>query len=163
MADIKGKYGTTAQAISITLNTLGSGNARESDFIDNSVNQFRDAFVMLRIKNHASSAPTGDKAVYAYVWGTADTVTPLLPDAVTGTNAAITLDSPTHLKPLGSVIFSAAAQTKRAGPWSVAAAFGGRMPERWGIVVQNATGSSLDTTEANFAKVYQGLLDQVTA
>jgi hypothetical protein len=160
MADIKQKFGTEAQAITITLNTLGSGLARESNVIDNTVNLYRDVLVMMRARNHATTAPTGDRAIYVYVYGTVDIATPLYPDAVTGADAAITPDSPTHLKPLGSIIFTAAAQTKNAGPWSVAAAFGGRVPERWGIVVVNSTGAALDTVEGNFRKSYQGILDQ---
>lgn len=160
MADIKTKYGTEAQTITITLNTLGSAAARESAVVDNNVNLYRDVLVMMKVKNHASSAPTGDKAVYVYVYGTVDAAAPLYPDAVTGADAAITLDSPTHLRPLGVLLFTAAAQTKKAGPWSIAAAFGGRVPQKWGIVVQNSTGSSLDTTEGNFSKEYQGILDQ---
>ena len=159
--DIKGARGTEAQTITITLASLGNAAARESTAIDNTSNNFRDVDVMVAVKNHASSAPTGDKAVYFYVYGTVDAATPLYPDAVTGSDAAITLDSPTHLKPLGSVIFSAAAQTKKAGPWSIAAAFNGRMPSKWGIVADNRTGFSLDATEGNFQKKYQGHFDTV--
>jgi len=156
MPQVISKYGTEAQAISVTMASLANNAARESAFISNTSDRFLDVEVMLRAKNHASSAPTGDKAVYVYVWGSVDAALPLYPDAVTGADAGITLDTPTHLKPLGSVVFSAAAQTKNAGPWSVAAAFGGRMPQRWGIVVENKTGFSLDTTEGNFKKEFQG-------
>lgn len=161
MSDIKVAFGTEAQAITITLNTLGNAAARESTAVDNNSNLFRDVLVMLAVKNHASSAPTGDKAVYVYVYGTVDAATPLYPDAVTGSDANITLDSPTHLRPLGTLLFTAAAQTKKGGPWSVAAAFGGRVPKKWGIVVDNRTGFSLDTTEGNFQKKYQGVYDTV--
>ena len=161
MSDIKEALGTEAQAITITLASLGSAAQRESTAVDNATNLFRDVLVMLAVKNHASSAPTGDKAVYVYVYGTVDAATPLYSDQVTGADAAITIDSPTHLKPLGSLLFTAAAQTKKGGPWSVAAAFGGRVPKKWGIVVDNRTGFSLDTTEANFQKKYQGIYDTV--
>jgi hypothetical protein len=161
MADVKPKYGTDAQAITITLNTLGATSSRESNVIDNQVTLFRDVLVMFKVKNHATLAPTGDKAVYVYVYGTVDAAAPLYPDAVTGSDAAITPDNPTHLRPLGTLLFTAAAQTKKAGPWSVAAAFGGRMPEKWGIVVTNATNQTLDTTEGNFSKEFQGQQDTV--
>lgn len=161
MADVKAKYGTEGQSITITLNTLGNAAQRESNSVDNNSNLFRDAMVMVKVKNHATSAPTGDKAVYFYVWGTVDVAGSLFPDQVTGSDAAITIDNPTHLKPLGTVLFTAAAQTKKAGPWSVAAAFGGRLPQKWGIVADNRTGFTLDTTEGNFAKEYQGDLDQI--
>lgn len=162
MPDIFVKYGADGVAIDITLNTLASAAARQSAPVDNSINLFRDVLVMLRAKNHASNAPTGDKAIYVYAYGTVDVNLPLYPDAVTGTNAAITLDSPTHLKPLGSLAFTAAAQTKNGGPWSLGSLFGGRVPKKWGIVVQNATGQSLDVSEANFVKEYQGVVDTVS-
>lgn len=161
MANIQANYDTDAQLITITLNTLGSGSSRESNVVDNTVKLYRDVLVMFKMKNHATLAPTGDKAVYVYCYGTVDAAAPLYPDQVTGADAAITPDSPTHLKPLGSLLFTAAAQTKKAGPWSIAAAFGGRMPEKWGIVVTNATGQTLDVTEANFAKEYQGQKDSI--
>lgn len=161
MPTIKTLYGSEAQAITITLASLANAAARESTAVDNTVNLFRDVLAMLKLKNNAVSAPTGEKAVYVYAYGTVDAATPLYPDAVTGVDAAITLDNPTHLRPLGVVLFSAAAQTKKAGPWNVAAAFGGRVPEKWGIVVENKTGFSLDATETNFSKVFQGVSDQV--
>jgi hypothetical protein len=43
---------------------------------------------------------------------------------------------------------------------SVAAAFGGVLPERWGIIVENKTGGALDSTEGNHAKLWQGVLGQ---
>lgn len=161
MAAIKILYGTDAQAITCTLASLGAGSSRESTAVDNTTNLYRDALVMVKVKNHATSAPTGDKAVYVYVYGTVDTAGPTYSDAATGTDAAITPDSPTHLKPLGVLQFTAAAQTKKGGPWSVAAAFGGRLPEKWGLVITNATGFTLDATEGNFSKLYQGIQEQV--
>jgi hypothetical protein len=162
MSDIKEALGTEAQTITCSIATLANAAARESTAVDNSSNLFREVLVMLAVKNHASSAPTGDKAVYVYVYGTVDAATPLYPDAVTGSDAGITLDSPTHLRPLGTLLFTAAAQTKKGGPWSLAAAFGGRVPKKWGIVIVNATGFSLDTTEGNHQKKYQGFYDTVT-
>jgi len=43
---------------------------------------------------------------------------------------------------------------------SVAAAFGGSLPPKWDVIVENKTGAALDSTEANHVKKYIGILAQ---
>jgi hypothetical protein len=40
---------------------------------------------------------------------------------------------------------------------SIASAFGGIMPRKWGFVIQNFTGQVLDATEGNHQKTYSGV------
>lgn len=158
MADIKQKYGTSNQSITLTLASLANGSSRASTAVDNTTNLFLDALVFLNIKSaSASTSSTGYCAVYAY--GTSDGGTNYT-EGATGTDAALTLVSPTNLKMLGIINVVANSTTYKAGPFSVAQAFGGQLPDHWGIVVTNSTGAALDATEGSHLKVYQGVLAQ---
>jgi len=158
MANIKVAYGTEAQGITITLASLSSSATagREAAAIDNTANLWLDALVMLKVALQ-SGTPGNDKAVYVYVSGTNDAAAPLWPDAITGTDAAITFNSPINLRILGIINAPSSAGTFSGGPWSVAAAFGGSMPEKWSIAVRNYTGIPFSATEGNHVKVYQGV------
>lgn len=163
--NITQKLGTAALTLTCSLAPGGTGlannGARESTAIDNSSDLFQDVLVQVQIKSGAAStAATGLVNVYAY--GTVDPATPVYPDAVTGTDAAITLNSPTQLRLIGQLNVVANATTYKSEPMSVAAAFGGIMPTKWGIVIENKCGGALDTTEANHKKLYQGIYSQYT-
>lgn len=157
---VKTVYGTTHQTITISLASVTSGSSRESTLIDNTTNLFLDALVQAKVKTGAG-ALSGDKAVYIYAWGTADTSTPTYPDTVTGTDAAITVNSPTQLKLLGTIWCAASSTSYISEPFSVASLFGGNLPAKWGLVVTNSTGATLDTTAGNFDVFYQGVQAQV--
>ena len=164
MATIKTQYGTEAQAITITLASLAAsvvGVGRESTFISNLTDLFLDVLVVLRIKTGAVT-PTSEKKVYVFAWGSVNVATPIYPDTVTGVDAGITLNNAgvTQLKLIGVIEATVAVTTYTSEPLSIAQAFGGIMPERWGIVVINSTGQTFDATEANFSKQFQGVYGQ---
>jgi hypothetical protein len=158
VANIKTAYGTDAQAITCTLGSLANSATagRESLAVDNTTNLWLDALVFLTIKLQAGT-PANDKGVYVYVAGTVDAATPSWPDAITGTDANITFNAPLNIRTLGFIAAPTSAGTFKGGPWSVAAAFGGSLPEKWSIAVRNYTGIALDATEGNHKKVYQGV------
>lgn len=160
MADITAKYGTSNQTITVTLASLTNNSTRASTYIDNSSNLFLDALVFLNIKTGASgTSSTGYVNIFAY--GTSDGGSNYTENA-TGSDAAITLVSPTNLKLIGIINCVSNATTYKSGPLSVASAFSGVLPERWGIVVENKTGGTLDATEGNHLKIYQGVYAQST-
>lgn len=159
MSDIKQRFGTTNQTITLTIASLANNGQRESTVIDNTTNLFLDALVQLKIKSPAAStSSTGYVNVYAY--GTSDDGTNY-GDGATGTDAAITLTSPPNLRLIGVINIVANATTYKSNPMSVAAAFGGILPAKWGIVIENKTGGTLDATGGNHAAFYQGVLAQV--
>ncbi len=158
MAIFEIKYGTSGQAITITLASLAAAAARESTALDNTADLALDVLVALKVKLQTGTA--GDfKSVNVYVYGTVDGGT-TYPDAVTGTDAAITLDSPPNLRLLGVISAPTSAGTFKGGPWSVAAAFGGNIPAKWGIVVENRTNIAFDATESNHVKKFQEIQSQ---
>lgn len=157
MSDIKTKYGTSNQAITVSIASLANNGARQSDVVDNTTLLFLDALVSLKVKSPASST---DAAGYinVYAYGTVDGTT--YSDSASGSDAAFTPTSPPNLKLIGVANVNVNATTYRIGPFSVAGAFGGILPAKWGIVVENKTGGTLDSTEGNHDKRYQGVLAQ---
>lgn len=168
MADIKSKYGTEAQAISITLGTgLASTEARSSAVVDNTTDLFIDALVQVVIKTPSGTA-NANATCEVYAYGLVDyTTTPTYPEAVVasdslaridGTDKEVVLTSPTNLVRIGVVstpISATYTYTYPSNPMSVAAAFGGVLPAKWGIVVVNKTGVALaDGGSAQYQGVY---------
>lgn len=156
--DIKEKFGANGQTITITVASLANNSARQCTVIDNSTNVFLDALVQLKLKTAAAStSATGYVNVYAF--GTVDGGTTYTENAG-ATDAAITLTSPPNAVLIGRINCVANATTYYSSPMSVAAAFGGVLPEKWGIIVENKTGATLDATAGNHAVKYQGVLNQ---
>jgi hypothetical protein len=162
--DIKQKYGTSNQAITCSLAPGGVGlannGARASTAVDNTTNLFQDALVSVQVKNGASGAVnTGTVNVYAYATTDGGTT---YTDGATGTDASITLTVPPNARLIGVINAVAASTTYKGGPFSVAQAFGGVLPDHWGIIIENKTGGALDATEGNHLKTYQGVYSQYT-
>lgn len=152
------KYATST-AITCTLASLASSSTagRGCAAVDNTSNLYDDAMLFIAVKSSAS-ALANDKACYVYLFGSEDGTNYNGSSAeAEGTNAAVTLDSPTNLKGPYVIACPASSVTYKLLIGSVAAAFGGVMPRLWGFVLQNFTGQALDSTEANHQKTYTGI------
>ena len=152
MASVKQAFNTAA-TFTCTLASLASSTAgvgRQSTVIDNSTNLFDDALVTIKVKTGATGvSATGFIAVYAF--GTTDGGTTYT-DSAGATDAALTVSAS---RLIGTFPAIANATTYVSQQMSVAAAFGGILPAKWGIVVVNSSGAALDATEGNHAKQYQ--------
>jgi len=127
----------TSSAISITLANLNTGTAvaRSSAAIDNSAWNFLDALVTINING---GRPGGNSQALLYAYGSLNGGTNYTEgNAGIGTDASYAINNPTALKYLGTVPMPYNSQVYTGGPFSVAAAFDGVLPPRWGIVVQN--------------------------
>jgi hypothetical protein len=157
-SDIKAKFGTNNQAITCTFTSLANNGQRSSAAVDNTANIFLDALVSVKVKSAASStAATGTVNVYAY--GTTDGGTTYGGgEASMGTDAGVTLTSPPNLVLIGVINVVANSTTYNRTAMSVAAAFGGVLPDHWGIVIENKSGATLDASVG--AANYQGVLAQ---
>ena len=163
MADRKIAYAANA-SITITLTSLGSAAYRESTAIDNTSNLYLDALVG-GITQIGAVGADGQIEIYAYgSWdGTSYTA------GVTGSDAAITwgttggVDSYNDLVPLGTAATDTTDDNDDVewGPFSVAAAFGGRLPPKWGIVVKNSTGTAFHATGTNNLVRYRGITETI--
>jgi len=144
--------GSFNDVITISPASLTNNSARECAVKDNGTNLDLDALVQVKIKTGASgTAATGYMNIWCY--GTSDNGT-TYPDAVTGSDAAITLVSPTNLIWLGSFNCVANATTYKSNLFSIAAKFGGILPVKWGIVLENKTGGTLDATGGSHAATF---------
>jgi hypothetical protein len=158
MADAKLAFGT-ATAFTITLNSLASSSTagRESTAIDNSSNLYLDAFVEVLL-SYPNLAPANDKAAYVYAYGSVDGTN--YTGSATGSDAAITLQSPTVVPFLGVIPTPTQNIAYRSAPMSVATAFGGILPPKWGIIVVNFSGQTLNASlnSAQYRGVYNTVL-----
>lgn len=163
MADVKTAYGTNGQALTITLASLADASSagRESTVVSNGTNLFLDVLISAKIKTQNSGSIAAPSAAFLYAYATSDGGT-TYPDTVTGTDAAITLNSPTQLKLLGAIYAAAINTQYKGGPWSLAALYGGKMPNSWGIVVVNDTGTALSATGSDHGVWYQGVYATVS-
>ena len=144
-----------SENIVITLASLANNAARQSNFIDNSTNTFLDAMVQLNIQL-ATGTPGNDRLINVWFYGSENGIN--YTDNATGSDSALTLRAPTNLR--GPYIIAtpdSGGLVYRAVIGSIAAYFGGVLPRRWGIVVQNRTGIAFDGTETNHVKSYTGI------
>lgn len=158
MADILTGYGANGQTITITLTSLADSSTagRESTAINNASDKFLDVLIAGKVKPQNSGSITAPSAAFVYAYASVDAGSDY-PDTVTGTDAAITLNNPTQLKLLGAIYAATINVQYKGGPWSLASLYGGRMPERWGIVVVNDMGTALSATASDHVFEYQGI------
>ena len=154
-------YGTANQAITITLASLASSAtaARASTAVDNTTTQYEDALIFVKLTSAAAAtSATGYVNVYGYA--TVDGGTTYSENA-TGTDAALTIVAPTNLILLAQINVVANAVTYRAGPFSFCRMYGlDRLPQKWGVVVANVSGATLNATAGNHAITWQGVNGQ---
>lgn len=159
MSDIKLAFGTASQPITCSLapggTGLANGNSRESTAINNTVDLFLDALLYLAIK---VGTVANERVIKVYFYGSEDGTNYTY--NATGSDASITLTAPVNLRgpfliqcPTSSVTYKVVV--------SVAQFFDGIMPAKWGIVITNSSGASLDTTEGNHTKEYRGVYQTV--
>jgi hypothetical protein len=155
--NILNKYGTNGQAITCTITSLSNAAQRQSTAIDNTSNTFVDALVQVKVKTAGSStSSTGYVDVYAY--GTSNGGTDYSAGA-SGSDASFSGALASCFK-LGRLPTITNSTTYVGGPWSVAAAFGGSLPDHWGIIVDNESGAALDGSVGSVW--YQGVEGQYT-
>src|SRR5580700_9781428 len=153
--NITNRYGTSNQSVTCTITGLASGSQRASTAVDNTSNTFIDALAAVKIKTAASStSSTGYVDVYAF--GTSDGGSDYSGGA-SGTDGAYSGQLSALFK-LGRIAAVANSTTYVGGPWSVAAAFGGTLPDHWGIAVDNESGATLDASVGS--AWYQGVYGQ---
>jgi hypothetical protein len=155
VADIKVEWGAASQGITVTLASLAQAACRQSTVIDNTTTKYLDAMIYLAVKL-GTGTPGSDKVVKVYLYVSEDGNN--YTDNATGSDAALTLRVPTNLIPI------AALQCPDAGglTWkivipSVAAAYGGFLPPKWGIVVENRTNIAFTGTEGDHTKEFRGI------
>jgi hypothetical protein len=155
MATLKEQPAAFASITMTSLASLASGSWAQSLFVDNGTNLYLDALVQMKVKTGATAAGTVDFWLYASMDGGVS-----YSDGASGADAAFTPTSTPNLIHLGAVN-TPSATTSYIGPhFSVAAAFGGTVPQRWGLAAKNTNGGILDATAGSFVIQYQGFTYQ---
>jgi hypothetical protein len=162
MATINIAYSSPA-TVTITPASVADGGYRESTAVDNGTSvKYVDAMVGGIIRVGAVAAD-GTIAIYAYgsydgteytagVTGSDGTIT-------WGTTGSTGVDGYNNLPLLGVVSVDTTDDDDyvRWGPFSVAQAFGGVLPTKWGIVIKNSTGTAFHATQTSSECQYTGI------
>lgn len=150
MADTKLKLSSKTN-LTITLASLV--NTRQSTAVDNTTDLYLDALVGGFITAGASGvAATG--VIYIYAYGSLDGGA-TYSDGATGTDGSHTNNKNAPL--LGAVALDANGERAEFGPFSVASAFGGFLPDSWGVIVENRSNATLNGTGSNHEIHYRGV------
>lgn len=151
-------YGTST-AIAITLTSLAHSltAGRQSTAVDNTSNLYMDAILQVRFRL-AAGTPGVDQAVYVYIYGSEDGTNYTDGGSITGSDAALTLRTPTNMTMLQTIFAATAGGLLFSGqPVSVALAFGGMLPRKWGVVIRNATNLAFSSTAGDHVVSYTGI------
>jgi hypothetical protein len=146
-ATIKVSYRATNTSLTITaLNSLANSTSQttgiwESAVLDNTTNLDVDEIVTIQATTGASGvSASGFLGVYVYgCLGGTTTCT----DGLSGTQGTASLTNPTNLIKVATCNAVANSTAYVCGPFSVSSAFGGTLPPKWGVVIQNNTGAAL--------------------
>jgi hypothetical protein len=113
----------------------------------------------MQLKVKTGGTVSGDKAVYVYAYGAVDSSGLGYSGGASGSDAAFS-GTLANTKLIGVISTPASSTAYESDVMSVAAAFGGSLPNKWGVIVENKTGAALDSTEANHVKKYAGITAQ---
>lgn len=154
-------------AITCTLASLANASSRESAVIDNSTDKRLDRPVSLTFTIASGSPATAGPYVNVYAAASFDgTRFPITQKSdgtpyTTGAGDASVgaLSNPNSLRLIGTFGFqsttSNAERTFRTEPMSIAAAFGGNMPKKVSIIVENQTGVAFSSSTATTANLLE--------
>ena len=133
---------------------------RESTEVNNTSNLYTDALVQGFVTTH-STAPTVDKQIRIYVWGSNISLGTTALDVLDGTDSTETFTSveirDTILIRARTIVINASTSQKyHIKPFSVAQMFG-EMPQFWGLFLAQNTEQILSATGADHEFKYTGI------
>ena len=148
MATATPTFGTVTTH-TITLTSLASdtnGGGRAGTAIDNVSEDAIDAMVGGSVTT--GTGPTAARQIEVWCYGSYDGTS--YSGGVTGSDANLTPQEKTLMKLLTVIPTSSTANQRYTwGPFSVAQAFGGTMPRKWGMYFVQNTGAALHATGTN--------------
>jgi hypothetical protein len=145
-------YGSKT-AITLTLTSIATGTGgRASTVVSNTANKYDDAVIQIQT-NGSAAGNTGTLDFYVYTALGDTTYT----DGATGSDAAFTVANRLNAVWVGSVVLNGTTAVTCTLPRSIAACFGGIMPEKWGLIAVNNSGAALSATAGNHVISYQGI------
>lgn len=137
---------SSVQTMTVTnLHSLASSATAgwQSAVVDNSSDLYLDSLVQV-VLDFANTAPGSDKAAYLYAYGALETT---YTNPASGSEGTITLTSVSstaqNLRLIGVIPYNTADEVAESAIFSVAAAFGGVLPPKWGLVIINFSNAAL--------------------
>jgi hypothetical protein len=150
LANINTAYDAVVSMTVTNLNSLANSATAgwQSAAVDNSSLLYLDALVVVQTAM-ANTAPANSRSVFVFAYGSVDGGT-LYTRPASGSESTITLVDVTanaqSLKLIGQVPYTTQNEVMIGGPFSVAAAFGGVLPQKWGLVLINHTGAAINSS-----------------
>jgi hypothetical protein len=149
-------YGTPV-ALTMTLASLASDAnlvaGRASTAVDNGSAGADAIDALVGGKITTGTSPTADRQIEVWAYGSYDGTS--YSGGATGSDANLTPQAKSLLRLLTVIpTTSTSNQAYTFGPFSIAQAFGGVVPEKWGIYVVHNTGVNLHATAGNHEVKY---------
>ena len=145
---------SAVQTMTVTnLHSLASSTTAgwQSGVVDNTTDLYEDAHVQV-VLDFANTAPANDKCVYVLAYSGLETT---YTNPASGSEGAITLTAITNtgqnLRLIGIIPYTTQDEVAESTVMSVAAAYGGILPIKWGLVILNYSGAAL-AASANTVK-----------
>ena len=160
MSTVKPLYASPT-TITITQAGLANNAYRQSTAFDNSTVRYEDGILGGSIQ--VGTSPTDKTTLEIFLYGTFDGTN--YTAGCSGTDGAYTADGEEGLLPRAAIIYvdTTTDQDYVWGPISVAAAFGGVMPQKFGVVVQNKSGVTTHATGTNNMVKFTGVNMEIVA
>jgi hypothetical protein len=159
-------YGTSTALASTSFSSLASKNttataaASSAAATTSTTANVTDAMARVQVVTPAFT-PTASTTVDVYVYGSEDgTQWPgaaATSEVLAGTDVAVSLSSlSNNLRFLGTIQCHTSGGTFTTEPMSIAAAFGGFLPRKWAILIQNnlPAGVSLTSGSVKYSEIY---------
>jgi hypothetical protein len=155
MADIKIARGAEQTFTVTNLHSLANSATAgwQSAAVDNTSDNFLDVKVYA-VLDFANTAAANSRCVYVYAY---DGIGSSYTNPATGSEGTITLPdvtaNPLSLAYVGVIPYVTQDEVVESRHFSLASAFGGTMPAKWGIVLMNHSGAAL-AASGNTVKYY---------
>lgn len=130
---------------------LANGASWQSASIDNTVNLYDDYELQLSLVT-AASGLVFPETVLIYVWAATPDASGAYhyPDGITGIAGSYTPVSPTNLTLVKLHNMPSVSTSYPTQVFTIASAFGGAVPSRFGLVIINTTGAAFGTGNAGW-------------
>lgn len=139
-------YTASADVTMTSIQSLADGSWAQSAVLDNSSNKFVDVYLGGTIATNTGAAPTNGSTIDIYAYG--EMFDGDYSGGASGSDAAYTAGgNEDELMFVTSITVDAdTSATYDFGPISLAQVFGGVLPRKWGLVIENNTGQALHSS-----------------
>lgn len=141
-------YSSVTSMTVTNLNSLASSTTTgwQSAAVDNTTDVYEDAHVQV-IVDMANTAPANDKCLYVLAYSALETT---YTSPASGSEGTVTLTNITNtgqnIRQIGVIPYTTQDEVIESSVMSVASAFGGILPAKWGIIIVNYSGAAISAS-----------------